>query len=388
MPKMISALCALLSCVTLQACGPGEADAPISTGSGRLVIVGGALQADNESVYEAVIDGREGDGPLCVVPTASNEPREAIDRAVERLTRLGGPGSAKGVLISTEDPSRAREPNVVAELTTCSGFFFTGGSQSRILDVFLPAGDTTEAYHVLWQRWQEGAVVAGTSAGAAMMSRMMISGGGSNEAVAHGVAAGSGDDGVRIRQGMGFFEPILDQHFLARGRFGRLLVSVIQADLPHIGLGIDENTALVVDGDSAVVVGASGVVVVDGRLAQRTAPNRASGVRVILAGTGDVVDLETLEVGRAGVKRSIPVTEPSLALPDDPFARWALLHLFADLSASVAREAVFNLPGATLRIAEDTGFSASMRGSAGGVESTPSGFSAGPFRVDLLGPGS
>jgi hypothetical protein len=217
---------------------------------------------------------------------------------------------------------------------------------------------------------------------------MMISGGGSDEAVTHGVSSVAGGEGVRIRQGMGFFEPILDQHFLARGRFGRLLVSTIQPDLPHIGLGIDENTALVVDGDSAVVVGASGVVVVDGRFAHRTAPNRASGVRVILAGSRDVVDLETLEVRRAATKGSMPVTEPSAALPDDLFARWAFLHLLADLSASADKEAVFTLPGAMLRVAEDTGFSASMTGSAGGVEGTPSGLSAGPFRVDLLGPGS
>ncbi|GIT51179.1 MAG: hypothetical protein Ct9H300mP15_13920 [Gemmatimonadota bacterium] len=91
------------------------------------------------------------------------------------------------------------------------------------------------------------------------------------DAVTHGVRLPDGD-GVHTRgKGMGFFElGMLDQHFLARGRIGRLLVSTLQENSPQIGLGIDENTALVVDGDSAWVGGASGVVVVDGRSVQRT----------------------------------------------------------------------------------------------------------------------
>ena len=383
--KKICRPCAILTLAMIQACGwsGSDVDRP-----GRLVIVGGALQSDNEAVYRAVIDGREGDGPLCVVPTASSDPQEAMEGAVEDLGRYGGPGSAAGVLISTDEPARAHDASVVAQLEACSGFYFTGGSQSRILDVFLPAGDTSDAYRTLWRRWQDGAVVAGTSAGAAMMSRMMISGGGSDEALTHGVTASTEEDGVWIRPGMGFFEPILDQHFLARGRIGRLLVSVIQPDLPRVGLGIDENTALVVDGDSAEVVGASGVVVVDGHGAQQVAPNCASGIRVSLAGSGDIIDLETLDVTPASSKTPAAVTEPSVGLPDDPFARWAFLHLIADLAASEAGEAVFRLPTATLRISEDVEFSAFVAGEGGGVEGSPIGLSAGPFRVELLDPGT
>ena len=379
----------LFALTMLQACAPGDTEVQEQGGeAGRLVIAGGALQANNAVVYEAILDARAGDGPLCVLPTANGEPEESMQQAVERLTEYGGSASAKGVLITTEDPSRARDPSVAAELTTCSGFFFTGGSQRRILDVFLPAGDTTVAYRAIWQRWQEGAVVAGTSAGAAMMSRVMISGGSSDEALTHGVAAGADEDGVWIRGGMGFFGPIVDQHFLARGRIGRLLVSVAEADLPHVGLGIDENTALIVDGDSAMVVGVSGVVVVDGRYAQRTGPNRAVGLRVTLAGTGDVLNLRTYQVRRGSGKSPVPDTGASLESPTDLFARWAFLHLIADLAATSAPEVTFTLPGATLRIAKDAEFSASMTESINGVEGTPSGLSAGPLRVDLLPPGT
>ena len=352
--------------------------------TGRLVIAGGGLQADNSAVYQSIVDARAGDGPLCVVPTASSDPEASMERAVATLTGYGGVGSVKGILISTEDPSQAQDSSVVAEVRTCSGFFFTGGSQSRIVDVFLPGGDTTEAYRALWQQWQEGAVVSGSSAGAAMMSRVMIAGGSSADAVTHGVRLPDGD-GVHIREGMGFFElGMLDQHFLARGRIGRLLVSTLQENSPQIGLGIDENTALVVDGDSAWVVGASGVVVVDGRSVQRTGPSRGLGLRMSLVGAGDLLDLRTLSVQRERTKNPMPVTETSIELPEDPFARWAFLHLMVDLASSSIQEATFALSEANLRVLEDEGFSASMAGPTGGIEGTPAGFSAGPFKVDLL----
>ena len=378
----------LLFTIALIAVGCAVSDSVSRDGeartTGRLVIAGGGLQADNSAVYQSIVDARAGDGPLCVVPTASSDPEASMERAVATLTGYGGVGSVKGILISTENPSQAQDPSVVAEVRTCSGFFFTGGSQSRIVDVFLPGGDTTEAYRALWQQWQEGAVVSGSSAGAAMMSRVMIAGGSSADAVTHGVRLPDAD-GVHIREGMGFFElGMLDQHFLARGRIGRILVSTLQENSPQIGLGIDENTALVVDGDSAWVVGASGVVVVDGRSVQRTGPSRGLGLRMSLVGAGDLLDLRTLSVQRERTKNPMPVTETSIELPEDPFARWAFLHLMVDLASSSIQEATFALSEANLRVLEDEGFSASMAGPTGGIEGTPAGFSAGPFKVDLL----
>ena len=378
----------LLFTIALIAVGCAVSDSVSRDGeartTGRVVSAGGGLQADNAAVYQSIVDARAGDGPLCVVPTASSDPEASMERAVATLTGYGGVGSVKGILISTENPSQAQDPSVVAEIRTCSGFFFTGGSQSRIVDVFLPGGDTTEAYRALWQQWQEGAVVSGSSAGAAMMSRVMIAGGSSADAVTHGVRLPDGD-GVHIREGMGFFElGMLDQHFLARGRIGRILVSTLQENSPQIGLGIDENTALVVDGDSAWVVGASGVVVVDGRSVQRTGPSRGLGLRMSLVGAGDLLDLRTLSVQRERTKNPMPVTETSIELPEDPFARWAFLHLMVDLASSSIQEATFALSEANLRVLEDEGFSASMAGPTGGIEGTPAGFSAGPFKVDLL----
>ena len=107
-----------------------------------------------------------------------------------------------------------------------------------------------------------------------------------------------------------------------------------------------------------------------------------------LAGAGDVIDLRTLEIRVPSDKRAVPIVDQSVELPEDPFARWAFLHLVAGLARSSAREATFDLSDATLRVVKDAGFSASMVESTGGVEMTPMGLSAGPFRVDLLPSGS
>lgn len=374
-------------CTFLVGCGESPEAAPPAPDPGRLVIVGGALQEDNAPVFQAVLDGRSGEGPVCVVPTASSDPEEAIAGMVATLDEYGGVGTATGVFLPRGEPDRARDPIIASDLRGCSGFYFTGGSQSRILDVFLPAGDTTPAYRALRERWMEGAVVAGSSAGAAMMSRTMISGGGSEEAVSHGVAGAPDAEGVQLRGGMGFFEPILDQHFLARGRFGRLLVATIHPDTPPIGLGIDENTALVVDGGAATVVGASGVVVVDGRQASLLGPARATGVRVSVAGRGDTIDLDAFSIERGAGKESLPEDGRPFQPDSDPFDRWAFLGAVTGLSRTSASEAVYDLRGVTLRIIESEGFSASATAPGGGVEATPDGLSAGPFEVDLVGPG-
>lgn len=363
-------------------------------GPGKLVIVGGGLARDNEAVYGAVVRARRGDGPLCVVPTAGGDPAASMASAVATLGRHAADHPVVGLDLSLGDPARAHDAGAAAEIAACSGFYFTGGVQSRVLDFFLPGGDTTVAYRALWKRWREGAVVAGSSAGAAMMSRVMIAGGTSAGAVARGVSQGGdegedGPGGVTIRPGMGFYrDAMLDQHFLARGRIGRLVVAVLSADSVPVGFGIDENTALVVDGDgaSATVVGASGVVVVDARGARRLAPGRGERVRVFLAGAGDVVDLRTLEVRHGPGKVPLSVgREPSDA-PEDPFARWAFLHLLLGMADGPEVVATFPLDGASLVVRRGPGFSARMSGAEGGVQGVPSGLSAGPFLLDLLPP--
>ncbi|MFW5905200.1 MAG: cyanophycinase, partial [bacterium] len=313
--RSVAAVGGLLLLALLSACGDAT-EGPTAEGDepGRLVVIGGGLSQDNEAVYRAILEGREGEGPICVIPTAGASPRSSMESAVERIDRWGSAGTARGVFISTENPESARDPEVVSELEGCGGFFFTGGVQSRIVDVFRPDGEDSPAYGALLSRWRTGAVVAGTSAGAAMMSHPMLAGGDSETAWAEGV-----EEGVRLERGMAFLPGLLvDQHFLARGRIGRLMAAVVHGEDFDLGAGVDENTALVVDGDRGWVVGASGVVLVeaaegvgaegaDHLVSDDAGGERVGALRIHLLGAADTVVFGRREVRTAADKR--PVAE-------------------------------------------------------------------------------
>lgn len=359
---------------------------------GRLVIIGGGLSRENEAVYRSVLDARRGDGPFCIIPTAGANPEEGMAGPVATFDRWGGAGTARGVLVSSQRPETAHDPEVVAQIGSCSGFFFIGGVQSRIVAAFRPNGQPTPAYDALMKRWREGAVVSGSSAGAAMMSDPMIAGGTSGGAIARGVRRGgdSSDEdeqsdeprGVSITPGLGFFPRALaDQHFLARGRVGRLIVAVDELDEFDIGFGIDENTALVVDGDTVRAVGASGVVVLDARDAARDGRG-VRGIRLHLMSTGDRYDVATRRL-TLGDKTPLASSDTAtVAIPADVFARWAFLHLLHQFAASTQREVVVPIEGGQVVLRKGADFAArSARGT--GVQNTPASLSITGLLLDL-----
>ncbi len=137
--------------------------------------------------------------------------------------------------------------------------FITGGVQSRFMDVVL----NTPVFEAIHQAYQMGATIAGTSAGAAVMSKEMITG---SQIRADTLYDGSFDriekGNVEIKPGLGLMtNAIIDQHFIVRSRYNRLLT--ILAQYPEkTGIGIDEATAILVNGNEAEVVGESQVIVV------------------------------------------------------------------------------------------------------------------------------
>lgn len=373
----------VLSCVQSEPVPDPAADEP-----GRLVIVGGALQRDNADVYRSVLDATEGGGPFCVLPTASGAPEESMASATEAFTEHGA-GAIDGIFITTENPEAASDPDIVARLRRCSGFWFVGGVQSRVVDVFVPGGRTTPGYEAVMDRFHAGAVVAGSSAGAAIMSPRMIAGGSSAEALLGGaVEVEPGGDaeatGVLIEPGMGFHDgPLFDQHFLARGRIGRLLVAALAGEGGGVGFGIDENTALVVQGRMGRVVGASGVVLVDARDAVPSERGHGgAGVRVYLMGRGDRVDMNTLAVAAHGEKQPVPADTEPLALPEDPFARWSFLHLIRAFGASDTDRVTVEAEGYEITL-ERGPLLRALSYEHEGVEGMPAGLSVGPLSVSL-----
>ncbi len=386
-------LCVLLLGSFFLACEPGGQEGPSTAQggeearTGRLVIVGGALQRSNVPVYQAVLDGRAGTGPICVLPTASVDPEDSMESYVTAFDSLAGAGTALGVLLSVENPEDAASPQVVQALEGCSGFFFTGGSQSRIVEVFLPGGEPSPAYQAVWERFQEGAVVSGSSAGAGMMSDPMIAGGSSLASLATGVRTQSDGDGVWLTRGMGYFPhgPV-DQHFLARGRWARLMVALLHGQVGRLGFGIDENTALVVDGDTARVVGASGVVVMDVEGAEvEEGGFGGRGVRVHLLGAGDGVELRTGRILWDPSKPPLPAGETPLEMTEaDLFERWVLLEALHAFGVSSDTQAAFAEGEYAVELEKGQGFRA-VGWEEAGVRDLPRGLSLGPFSLGVRG---
>lgn len=361
----------------------------IPEGAGTLVVIGGGLSPDNEAVYGAILEARLGDGPICIVPTASAEPEAAAERAVATFERWGGPGVARSIPLSAEDPGRAADPRVLTAFQVCAGFFFTGGVQSRILQVFRPEGEESPAARVLFARWLDGAVVAGSSAGAAMMSNPMIAGGSPG-----GRFDGAGG-GVRREPGMGFLPDLLvDQHFLARGRMGRLVEAMLDPGAPPLAAGVDEDTALLVRGDTLAVVGRSGVLILDRR--GESDPSPGPSLRVELLGPGD----------RLAVVPGAPVLPSSERAPLPPlgsdrfegpegglFGRWIL---FRFLEAKARAELRWGGGSSTIRVDDGSRFHLTVLpgfralgepGGAGeGVAGTHAGLSTGPFLLQVFPP--
>ncbi|TDE15430.1 cyanophycinase [Dyadobacter psychrotolerans] len=137
--------------------------------------------------------------------------------------------------------------------------FITGGDQERFMNVVL----NTAVYNAIHKAFKNGATIAGTSAGAAVMSKLMISG---RELVGDTTLRATfrkvHDQNIEIKQGLGLLtEAVIDQHFIVRSRYNRLLSAVARyPDLTCIG--IDEATAIIVTGKKVSVVGESQVVVI------------------------------------------------------------------------------------------------------------------------------
>jgi cyanophycinase len=173
-------------------------------------------------------------------------------------------------------------------LEAFSGYWFLGGDQNRLAATLLG----TRALDVIERRYQEGAVVGGTSAGAAVMTSEMLTGRQSGE---RGDSPPIARGAIDLGKGFGFLpDAIVDQHFLKRARYNRLLSAVL--DRPQlIGVGIDEETALQVRSDGRwEVLGKSYVKVIDARGARMTHDRKhltgASNIRLHLLPRGAVFD--------------------------------------------------------------------------------------------------
>jgi cyanophycinase len=217
---------------------------------GPLVIIGGAEDKEGGSeVLREFVRLAGGARARVLVMAVASEQQAILSNVYTEVFRRLGVEEVRTLGISHRE--RANSGIAVEAVERATGVFFTGGSQLRITRLL----GGTLLDRALHRRHAAGLVLAGTSAGAAMMSSIMITGG------PHTASPRVGN--VELGPGMEFLPGVLiDQHFEERGRLRRLLVAVAQN--PHdLGIGIDEDTAVVVHDGSFEVVGRGTVTVID-----------------------------------------------------------------------------------------------------------------------------
>ena len=271
------------------------AEVPASKGS--LVIIGGALRPDNAAVWERIVQLAGGKGArIAVFASASANPEKSGAGLVERLDNYGANAFFVPVavrLTGTDYQVAADSPELAQAVRSAGGAYFAGGDQARITRALRrPDGSNTRVLDALWELYRRGGVIAGSSAGAAIMSSTMF---GNPKPVLATLKLGL-TDGQEIAPGLGFIgdDVFIDQHLLVRGRFARMLPAMLQKGY-KLGLGIDENTAMVVGPNREVeVLGYKGALVVDLSAANaRQGTFNVSNVRLSYLDNGDRFHIAT-----------------------------------------------------------------------------------------------
>ncbi|WP_239700764.1 cyanophycinase [Massilia sp. 9096] len=266
---------------------------------GTLVIIGGNLRPANAPVWERIIQLAGGKGArIAVFPSAAGFPEKDGKNLVRRLNAYGAQAFFVPVAVKLSGSDyrvAADDPKLADLVRSANGAFFAGGDQSRITHALRhDDGSNTRVLDALWDMYRRGGVIAGSSAGAAIMSSTMF---GRPRAVLATLKLGV-EEGKEITDGLGFIgdDVFVDQHLLVRGRFARMLPAMLKKGY-KLGLGIDEDTAMVVLPNRDVeVVGYKGALVLD--LVNATVHEGAfnvSGVRVSYLDNGDRWNIATHE---------------------------------------------------------------------------------------------
>lgn len=206
------------------------------SGGGSLVIAGGSgLPGEIFERFRALAGDPDQSVHVVVVPTASDR-ADREDWAETLVERWTDRGFETVTVLHTRSREEAHSTEFIAPLREADAVWFGGGRQSRLADTYLD----TAFERALYELFERGGVIGGSSAGAAIMSRTMIAG---------------GREEARVATGFDLLEGcVLDQHFSERNRQGRLR-GVIEAHPALVGVGIDESTALVVRQRRGATVG-------------------------------------------------------------------------------------------------------------------------------------
>ena len=220
---------------------------------GHLLVIGGAEDKYNERrILKKFLELAGGEkAEVLIVPVASDFPECAADVYTQAFRNLG---VAKPRVLRATSRQDIVDADVDSLLDGVTGIFMTGGDQMRLVSLL---GGTKLADRIRSIVRSSNIVLAGTSAGAAAMSTTMVVRG---EPSSHPYKSA-----VRLSPGLGFLKNIIiDQHFTERGRISRL-VTAVSYNPYNLGIGIDENTAIILDGKGLLeVFGQGSITIVDG----------------------------------------------------------------------------------------------------------------------------
>jgi cyanophycinase len=246
-----------------------------------LIAVGGHEdKAENPEILQSVAD-RLGRKKVIVATLASNAAKDAWEDYKKVFGGLG----VEAVHLNLESRTEALDETSISILDGAGGIFFTGGDQ---LAITAKLGGTLLCQHMHGLFMKGNLVIAGTSAGASVLSETMLVSG-DNERSHRAKAL------LLMAPGLGFISGVvIDQHFAERGRVSRLL-GIVAQNPRTLGIGVDENTAVLIEGDTFDVIGDGAVYVVDGHpithtnLSEQEADKTISifGVRLHVLGRGD-----------------------------------------------------------------------------------------------------
>ncbi len=256
------------------------------------MIIGGAEdKLRKRTILQEFVRAAGGlDARIAVIPTASSIGTE-VTKVYDAVFRREG--AVEVAAVRPESRDDAHDPRLVAALEDATGIFMTGGNQLKLSAIVCgtPLGDAIVAAN------RRGVVVGGTSAGASIQSSHMVAFGGPGATAKQRM--------TQMAAGLGLIDSVVvDQHFDQRNRYGRLLMIVAQSP-QLLGIGVDEDTAAVVERDSDEhdvlrVIGRGSVTVMDpsrivtnAHEAKRSAPILASGVVLHALPTGSAFDLTT-----------------------------------------------------------------------------------------------
>ncbi|MFO7829591.1 MAG: cyanophycinase [Bacteroidales bacterium] len=238
---------------------------------GKLFIIGGGKRPAEMVKSMVKISGVDSSGYIVILPMSSSIPDTASYYGKKQFTDLG----LKNVFALNFNDSLDITTERADSIKNASLIYISGGDQNRFMEIV----DGTLIYDAIHDAYKKGALIAGTSAGAAVMSAKMITGNEHKHPEYTGNFRTIESNNIEIKNGLGLIEnAIIDQHFIWRMRMNRLISACLE-NPEETGIGIDESTAILVENNKATVYGESQVIVLRHKTAETKIVNGLLGAQ-------------------------------------------------------------------------------------------------------------